>query len=166
MRLSRAIVVLIVLGASACGFKLQGSRELAPELQSVAVDFQAKYQVLQPPLVRALRQRIERHGGDASTRETSTSLRISTLDERVQVLSVNAAGEVIEYLYTTTVGYELVNADRVRVPYRTLSVSREYSFDSRVVLATEAEAEQLRAQMQEELAELMLLQLEAALRSS
>ncbi|MGH8531035.1 MAG: LPS assembly lipoprotein LptE [Nevskiales bacterium] len=166
MRLFHFALALLLLASSACGFQLQGQRELAPELRSVSVDFQAKYQVLQPPLVRALRERIERHGGNASDIENSTRLRISTLEERVLLLSVNAAGEVIEYLYTTTVGYELIDAGRIRVPYRTLSVSREYSFNSREVLATEAEAEQLRAQMQSELAELILLQLEAELHKS
>ncbi len=162
MRAARLVPVLLALVLSACGFQLQGSRALSPELSRVSVDFQAKYQVLEPPLVRALREQIERRGGDAGG--GVVRLRIANLAEQNQVLSVGADGKVIEYLYTTTVGYELTDGGRTRIPYRTLSVSREYSFNNLEVLATEAEIVQLREQMQQELAELMLLQLEAELR--
>ncbi len=160
------ISLLLAIALSACGFQLQGGGELPDELRQVDVDFRVKYQVLQPPLVRALRERIERYGGEARSGENAARLSITTLVEENQVLSVNADGRAIEFLYTTTVGYEFVNAGRVRVPYRVLAVSREYSFDNRQVLATERELEQVRAQLQEELADLILLQLKAELRSS
>lgn len=159
-------VAVMAIVLSACGFQLQGRGDLPEELRQVEVDFRVRYQVLQPPLVRALRERIESSGGEAGGGENAASLRITTLVEENQVLSVNADGRAIEFLYTTTVGYELIDAGRVRVPYNSLSLSREYSFDNRQVLSTEREVEQVRAQLQEELAELILLRLKADLRSS
>ena len=165
MRRATAAALLAVL-LSGCGFQLQGGGELPDELRNVDVDVRVKYQVLQPPLVRALRERIERHGGVTGGGESAAQLRITTLSEVNQVLSVNADGRAIEFLYTTTVGYELLNGGRVRVPYHQLAVSREYSFDNRQVLATEREIEQVRVALQEELADLILLQLKAELKSS
>lgn len=159
-------IAVVAAALSACGFQLQGSSELPDELRRMEVEFRVKYQVLQPPLVRALRERIERSGGTAEGGEGAARLRITTLAEENEVLSVNTDGRAIEFLFTTTVGYELLHQGRVRVPYHVLQLSREYSFGNRLVLASERDVENAREQLQTELAELILLQLKAELRNS
>ena len=49
------------------------------------------------------------------------------------------------------------------LPHQTLSLSRDYSFNADAVLAKEAEELKLREAIQAELAELMMLRLEASL---
>ena len=164
---SRATIAALLLGAvlSACGFQLRGRTPLPPELGQVFIQVESDYEVLEPPIVAALRRSLRARGALVvrKAREASSALVIQRLDNTRRILSVGADGKAIEYELTTTVRYVLQDAGVNRIPPQSLSITRDYLFNSDAVLATEAEERKLREVMQAELAELMLLRLEYTL---
>ena len=148
-----------------CGFVLVGERPLPAVLQTVFVDVDAPYQVSEPPLQTALRTRLLRQGAAvvAKAEQASARVRLWDLAEGRETLSIGPDGKALEYRLIVSVRYELRGSDGVLVPADTLSVSRDYSFNPGQILAKEAEEAQLREFIQDEMAELLLLRLEAAL---
>lgn len=165
VRSLRPLLLAATALAAACGFHFAGSRALPPALDSVYIDLVTPYRVSKPPLEAALRTRLLRRGAQISDSSggARTVLRLSELAESRQVLSVDAFGKAVEYQLTTRVQYELIGDGQVLVTPATMQVSRDYSFNAQQVLAKEAEESRLQAFIQDELAELLLLQLEAKL---
>lgn len=158
----RAAVLLAVLLAG-CGFHWAGSRPLASALSWIYIDIVTPYKVAKPPLEAALGARLSRRGAVVmgSAAEARTVLRISDIVETREVLSVDPFGKAVEYKLTTRVRYELLEDGQPLLPPDVLQVSRDYSFNAQQVLAKEAEEARLQAFIQDELAELLLLRLEA-----
>lgn len=156
---------LLALALAGCGFYWAGSRPLPELLDWIYVDVVTPYAVSKPPLDAALRNRLLRRGAviGSSASGARTVLRITGLAEAREVLSVDPFGKAVEYKLTTRANYVLLEEGKPVVPPGTLSVSRDYSFNAQEVLAKEAEEARLQAFMQDELAELLLLRLEAAL---
>jgi len=150
-----------------CGFHWAGSRPLPSQLSWVYIDVVTPYQVEKPPLEAALRTRLLRRGGvvSGSVAAARTVLRISDLTENREVLSVDTFGKAVEYKLTTRMKYELLEDGQPVVPGDVMRVSRDYSFNAQQVLAKEAEEARLQSFMQDELAELLLLRLEALINS-
>ena len=150
-----------------CGFHWAGSRPLPSQLSWVYIDVVTPYQVEKPPLEAALRTRLLRRGGvvSGSVAAARTVLRISDLTETRDVLSVDTFGKAVEYKLTTRMKYELLEDGQPVVPGDVMRVSRDYSFNAQQVLAKEAEEARLQSFMQDELAELLLLRLEALINS-
>ena len=159
-----ALVVVVALLAG-CGFHWAGSRPLPPALASVYIDVVTPYRVSKPPLEAALSSRLLRRGARlaGSLGAARTILRITDLTESRQVLSVDPFGKAVEFKLTTTLRYQLVATGSEPLPPDTIQVSRDYSFNAQQVLAKEAEEQRLQSFMQDELAELLLLRLEALL---
>lgn len=152
---------------AACGFHLAGYAPLPAELRSVYVDLDAPYQVSEPPLQTALRTRLLRRGAKLVAKASDpaqTRIRLWSLDEGRETLSIGPDGKALEYRLLLSVSYEVSDASGVLLPADRLSVSRDYSFKVDQILAKEAEETQLRAYIQDEMAELLLLRLDAALR--
>ena len=164
MRAALAALVLLLAG---CGFHWAGSRVLPSQLSWVYIDVVTPYQVEKPPLESALRTRILRRGGVVSgdAGAARTVLRITDLTETREVLSVDPFGKAVEYKLTTRLKYELLEDNQPLVPEGVLRVSRDYSFNAQQVLAKEAEEARLQSFIQDELAELLLLRLEALINS-
>lgn len=162
MRLALASVLLALAG---CGFHWAGSRPLPPALTSVYIDVVTPYRVSKPPVEGALSSRLLRRGARlaGSLGAARTILRITELKETREVLSVDPFGKAVEFKLTTRLSYELVEGGQVKVPSDSIQVSRDYSFNAQQVLAKEAEEARLQSFMQDELAELLLLRLEALL---
>jgi LPS-assembly lipoprotein len=158
-----AIVLAIVL--SGCGFYLKGAKPLPPELSEVHLQVQST-DVIQSRLEESLRTMLKRRGArvvyDANA---PARLAVARLEEKTRVLSVGPDGKGIEYEIETTVEFDFSVDGKLRVPRDTLTVLRDYSFDETRVLAKEAERKQLQREMQEELANLILLRIDAVLRN-
>lgn len=162
----RPAVLALALGALAgCGFHWAGSRPLPSELSWIYIDVVTPYKVAKPPLEAALSTRLLRRGAvvSGSASAARTVLRISDLTEKREVLSVDPFGKAVEYTLTTRLRYELLEDGQPLVPPDVMQVSRDYSFNAQQVLAKEAEEARLQAFIQDELAELLLLRLEALL---
>jgi LPS-assembly lipoprotein len=163
----RALIAVVVALLAGCGFHWAGSRPLPSLLSWVYIDVVTPYQVEKPPLEAALRSRILRRGGVVSgdVGAARTVLRITDLVETREVLSVDPFGKAVEYKLTTRLKYELLEDNQPVVPEDVLRVSRDYSFNAQQVLAKEAEETRLQSFIQDELAELLLLRLEAVINS-
>jgi LPS-assembly lipoprotein len=162
MRAATALVVALLAG---CGFHFAGSRPLPPALTSVYIDVVTPYSVSKPPIDAALRSRLLRRGARiaGSLGAARTILRITELKESREVLSVDPFGKAVEFELTTRVHYEVVETGKEPLAPDMIQVSRDYSFNAQQVLAKEAEEQRLQGFMQDELAELLLLRLEAQL---
>jgi LPS-assembly lipoprotein len=162
----RAAIAIVALLLSGCGFHLAGSRPLPEPLKSVYVDMDLPYSVSEPPVEAALRARLVRRGAKvtSSQDEASCTVRLRDLDEKREVLSVGPDGKALEFLLTTSIRYEVIGRDGVLLPADTLAVSRDYFFNAQQVLAKEAEEARLRDYIQNALADLLLLRLEARLK--
>jgi LPS-assembly lipoprotein len=159
------LATLLVLLLSACGFRLVGEGQLAPELHSVYVDMPLGYRVAEPPLVTTLRARLARRGAEVASRaeRAEAVLRLTHLDERRETLSIGTDGKALEYRLVIGVRYELLRDGVALLPAGDLSVSRDYSFQLDQILQKELEEQQLREYIQNELAELVMLRLETGL---
>lgn len=164
MRLT--LIALLSLLLAACGFHLAGTLPLPRVLKRVYIDLSQPYQVSEPPLEVALRERLVQRGATvvAKTEKAETQLRIWNLVERREALSIGPDGKALEYRLLVSVNYEVRRGDQVLLPTDSLSASRDYSFEAGSILAKEAEESQLREFIQGELAELLLLRLEIGLR--
>ena len=159
-----AALLGLVMGLSACGFRVAGSRPLPELLKTVRIDTAVPYRVSEPPVEVALRTRLARRGADVTekSRDGVTVIRLTELAESRQVLSVGADGKALEFQLILRVAFDVRTGDRVWLPPDQIEVRRDYSFNAQQILAKEQEAERLRAFMQDEMAELLLLRIEAA----
>ncbi len=163
----RTLCLMVLLLVTACGFRLAGSRPLPDPLSLVYIDVLTPYSVREPPIADALRSRINRRGGlvTGNPSEARATLRLSGLTENRVVLSVGQDGKAVEFRLSASVNYQLIGTRQMLVSPDSISVSRDYSFNAQQILAKEAEEDRLRAFIQEEMAELMMLRLETQLRA-
>lgn len=163
-----AIATLLTALLAGCGFHLAGSRPLPQPLQSTYIEVVVPYRVSEPPLEVSLRTLLQRRGGHVKSSASSadTVIRLSNLKESRLVLSIGTDGKVLEFQLVTSVTYQVNSGGKVLMPPDTLSLSRSYSFNAEQVLAKDAEEARLREYIQRELAELLLLRMEAVLSHS
>lgn len=149
----------------ACGFHLAGTRPLSADLQRVYIDTVTPYKVSEPPVEAQLRAILQRRGAqiENSGGAQVTTIRLSELKESREPLSIGTDGKAIEFRLITRVNYEVFRGTTVLVTPGTLVATRDYSFVPEQVLAKEAEEARLREFIQNELAELLMLRIDAAL---
>lgn len=167
----RPALALAFLGAIAgaldgCGFHFAGSEPLAEPLKSVYIDLVDPYHVAVPPLETSLQARLVRSGGviKSTAADAQSVLRLSDLQETQEVLSIGPDGKAIEYRLVSRVTYELRNHDRILIPQQSQGLDRAYSFSATQILPKEAEEARLSAFVQDDLAEVILLRIQAQLR--
>lgn len=161
----RILPFIAALLLSACGFHLAGNRPLPAQLQSVFIDSAQPYRVSEPPVETALRSLLQRRGGKVldGVEAGASVIKLSGISENRQVLSIGTDSKVLEYQITATVNYQVFNGDKTLVPPDTLTLTRSYSYNPQTALAEEIKEARLRDYMQTELAELLLLRLDAVL---
>jgi LPS-assembly lipoprotein len=157
-------VAILCVGLAACGFHLAGTRPMPETLKLVHIDMVAPYRVSEPAVETMLRTLLTRRGSTVvdKPKEGATQIRLSELEEIRQVLSVGADGKALEFQLITRVTCEVRKGDQVLMPPDRMMLTRDYSFNAQQVLAKESEEERLREFLQNELAELLLLRIEAA----
>jgi LPS-assembly lipoprotein len=159
-------VLLFTAMLSGCGFQLAGERPVTPALSSVYIDLVQPYRVGTQPIETALQSRIAASGGMVKSHigDAKSVLRLSKLSETRETLSIGANGLANEYRLVTQVTFELHAGDQELIPPEPQGVSRTYSFSVNEVLGKEEEEARLRDYMQDELAALILLRIDAQLR--
>jgi LPS-assembly lipoprotein len=146
-----------VLLLSACGFRLQGRTPLpAPLAVSyvIAPDKQSDF-------VQGLRKALIQSGGKLAIRseEASGTVRIRTDNVSRKVLSVSANNIPREYELTYTVEFSVDAKDKELLPTQKVSVTRDYSFNERTLLAKENEEAVLREGMARDLVSIVMRRL-------
>jgi LPS-assembly lipoprotein len=154
---------LLALLVAGCGFHPAGTRPLPDPLKRVRIDMVQPYRVSEPPVETALRDRLTRRGATVETtdEEGVTLIRLSELKESREVLSVGPDGKALEYELILRLKYEVRTGQQVWIPPSMIEARRDYSFNAQQVLPKEQEAERLREYLEDELAELLLLRIEA-----
>ena len=151
---------------AACGFHAAGTRPLPEPLKRVRIDLVAPYRVSEPPVETSLRDRLVQRGAEVLKKDSSdpgvTVIRLSDLRESRDVLSVGADGKALEYELILRVRYEVRTGQHVWIPPSQMEARRDYSFNAQQVLQKEQEAERLREFLEDEMAEMLLLRIEAA----
>ena len=149
-----ALVVLVVGG---CGFRLQGRTPLPAPLAVTYVVSPNE----QTDFVQGLRKALITSGGqlvEDSTRATGT-VRILTDDVTSKILSVSANNIPREYELTYTVEFSVSSKDEELLPSQKVSVTRDYSFNERTLLAKENEEAILREGMARDLVSIVMRRL-------
>lgn len=159
------IVAVVAALLSGCGFHLAGQQPLPPQLRSVYIDLVNPYGVDVPPLQQALTRRITRSGGTvvSSLQQAHAVLRLSNLTLARETVAIGPDGRAQAYRLITGVDYALAVNGKIVLPPETQTISSDYSFNAQQILAKEEEQSRLEAYIQDELAELILMRIQAEL---
>ena len=152
------LVGMVILGASACGFRFRGVVQIA--YPSVAVQAGPASQ-----LASDLRRQLAAvSNAQLLADEAAAALRVEILGEsrEKEVLSVNAQGRVREYTLYLRVKVRAIDAlgNEVLAPTDFVQ-KRDISFNESAVLAKEAEDNLLYREMQNEIVQLILRRIAA-----
>ena len=156
----RIVLLASMLAAAGCGYQLRGAVSLPPGLDAVHVDGP-------PGIGAALVQALEGGGARiASTRDPMGAL-LQLSDERFdrRVLSVDPdTGKEREFELAYRVTFRLIGGDGEElVSTQTVSLLRDYKFDSDALLGASHEQDTLRAEMRRDAAGQVVRRIEAAL---
>lgn len=152
--------ILILLMLTGCGFRLAGSDQGLATLGAIRLSADQGYAVIDSPMLQRLRSRLSAAGVEIRE-DADLHLALGRINERRRTLSVDADGKVIEHELITTVQWRVTRGKRTLVPRQLLSTRRELSFDPTSVLSKRTEEAQHREEMQQELAERLLVILPA-----
>jgi LPS-assembly lipoprotein len=139
MKLLRSIAVMtiVVLATSACGFRLQGRTALPAALTTTHVIGED----LQTNFAQGLRRALITSGGKLTENKEQASGTVRILKDEVtrKILSVSARNTPQEYEVTYTVEFSVDGTSGEILPAQTVSLTRDYSFDETKLLAKENE---------------------------
>ena len=138
----RGFILLFALALAACGFHRQGVRPLSPVMKVTYLDAKDE----RSDFLRGLSSALEANGATlAATRDGATAVLNVERDETGQrVLSVSARNTPTEYEIYYTVTYSVTAGGEEVLPPRTLTLTRDYSFNEEALLAKQHEEEFLR----------------------
>jgi LPS-assembly lipoprotein len=127
---------------TACGFHRQGVRPLSPVMKVTYLDALDE----RSDFMRGLSSALEANGATlATTRDGATAVLNVERDETGQrVLSVSARNTPTEYEIYYIVTYSVTAGGEEVLAPRTLTLTRDYSFDEEALLAKQHEEEFLR----------------------
>jgi LPS-assembly lipoprotein len=152
-----AFVLMTALLAAGCGFRLQGRTPLPAPLARAYVIAPNE----QTDFVQGLRKALITSGGtlvEDSTHATGT-VRILTDDVTSKILSVSANNIPREYELTYTVEFSVTANGGELLPSQKVSVTRDYSFNERTLLAKDNEESILREGMARDLVSIVMRRL-------
>jgi LPS-assembly lipoprotein len=139
-------ILLLLLLLSACGFHLQGSAAIPPELLEMAVVDAQPATTIAPDLRSALRRK-----GVLVSDLAPLSLQLRGESFSKRVLSVDASGRALEYGLGYTVSFSLQGkAGLSWIPVESVVVTRDLRFEAAEVLATANEETVLVTEMRNE----------------
>lgn len=158
MRLLPALIAMAALTiVGGCGFRIQGRTPLPAPLHVTYVIAPND----QTDFVQGLRKALITNGGKL-TEDSATAtgtVRILTDDVSSKILSVSANNIPREYELTYTVEFSVSSKDSELLPAQKVSITRDYSFDERTLLAKENEAAILREGMARDLVNIVMRRL-------
>lgn len=156
MRILLLAAAILALGG--CGFHLQGRTVLPAPLAVTLVEAEDE----QSEFVQDLRRALLASGARLTSRSQDATAVVRVLQDQVSqsVLSVSARNIPREYQITHTVRFAVQAAGgRELLPPQDVALSRDYSFDERLLLAKEREEEILREALVRDLVGIVMRQL-------
>ncbi|MGN6282325.1 LPS-assembly lipoprotein LptE [Frateuria sp.] len=163
-RLFRASLLLCTLALSACGFHLRQSAALPTSMQRMHLTVSGGGS-LQRDLVRALEDSgvtIEDQGG-----EGIAELKIPVAAFSTDTLSVSGGARVTEYSVHYQVRFEVDDSNgQSLVAQQRIDMSRDFSYDALNTVGTDAQVEEIRRSLNDDMVQAILFRLQAAGRHS
>jgi len=149
--------MLLALLVAGCGFQIQGALTIPPEMARTYISVDDK----SSQFYRALREQLQAAGIDIVDSAAASAATLSiTFDETDQrVLSVSARNVPTEYEVYYTIRYGIDDGARNLLQPQTLTVTRNYTYDSRLVLGKAREEELLRKAIVEDLVRIVMKQI-------
>lgn len=155
-----AVVAALALGAGACGFHLRGDVEYPPGMAVTYIEAADRYTPFYRKVRAALREGGVRVTSDAG--EAGAVLRILQDETGQRVLSVSARNTPRELDVYYIVRYALSIGGREALPAQQLVLSRDYTYDETQVLGKDAEGEQIRQALADDLVGVVTRRLSSA----
>ena len=154
----RGLIVLLLLLAG-CGFHLRGALTYPPQLERTYIETADTYSLF----YRELRTALEAAGIDVTdtAAEATATFRIARDATDQRVLSVSARNVPTEYEVWYTIEYSLDSTDDTMIDSQVLTLTRDYTYDSTLVLGKAQEEELLREAIVDDLVRIVLRQISA-----
>ena len=151
------IIVTVALLVAGCGFHMQGALTTPAEMQRTYIATGDRHSLF----YRQLRQQLQAVGVNVvETQAESTAIFSILYDETDQrVLSVSARNVPTEYEVYYTIQYAIDAGAGGLMPTQELTVTRDYTYDSTLVLGKAREEELLRDAIVEDLVRIVLKQI-------
>lgn len=144
---------------SGCGFALQGAYSLPPSMSTTYIDTDDRMSAL----YRSLSTALSDSGVVVTDMPAADSATLTIISEQTgqRVLSVSARNVPTEYEVFYTVQYALADGQQSLLAPRTLTLTRDYTYDENQVLGKAAEEQILRDSIVEDLVRIIIKQIDA-----
>jgi LPS-assembly lipoprotein len=153
------LLPLALLLLAGCGFQLQGALTVPPEMERTYIAAEDRHS----GFYRDLRTALQAAGidlVDSPADATATfTIAFDATDQRV--LSVSARNVPTEYEVYYTIEYWLRSGEKNLLDRQTLTLTRDYTYDSTLVLGKAREEELLREAIVDDLVRVVLKQISA-----
>jgi LPS-assembly lipoprotein len=149
--------MLILTGVAACGFQLQGAFTPPAGMDRTYIAADDEYS----PFLRELEAGLRSAGVNIvdSASDATATFTISFDQTSQRVLSVSARNVPTEYEVYYTISYGLDSGANTLMPQRTLTLTRDYTYDSTLVLGKAREEELLREAIVKDLVRIVMKQI-------
>lgn len=140
-----------------CGFQLQGAFATPAEMARTYIATDDRHSLF----YRELRGALESSGVNLvdSTADASATFTLSIDETDQRVLSVSARNVPTEYEVYYTIEYALDGGEKNLLEHQTLTLTRDYTYDSTLVLGKGHEEELLREAIVDDLVRIVLKQI-------
>ena len=153
------VLIGIVALLGACGFQLQGALTTPPEMERTYIAAADRHSLF----YRELRVALDTAGvnvvDDSANATATLTISRDVTDQRV--LSVSARNVPTEFEVFYTISYSLDSGRDNLLATQTLTVTRDYTYDSTLVLGKAREQELLREALVDDLVRIVLKQISA-----
>lgn len=153
----RYTVLVISLSLTACGFQLRTQPDIPPEMSRTYIattdSFSLFYRKLRNELVKAGVEVVN------SPADATAVFSILADDTDQRVLSVSARNVPREFEVYYRINYSVENGNQSVVEPRSLTLTRDYTYDETLVLGKAREEELLREAIVDDLVRIVLRQL-------
>ncbi len=149
--------MLLLATLAGCGFHLQGALQVPEAMQRTFIQATDRHS----PFYRELRARLQANDVQLvdSADEATATLSVLLDDTGQRVLSVSARNVPTEYEVYYTVRYTLEGSETNLMDPATLTLTRDYTYDSTLVLGKAREEELLRDAIAKDLVRIVMKQL-------
>jgi len=155
--LSRVAILLLLTSLAGCGFQLQGAYQTPEAMQRTYIATADQHSLF----YRELRLQLQAAGVElVETPDAATatfSIMLDNTDQRV--LSVSARNVPTEYEVFYTIQYSLSNAQESLMSPTVLTLTRDYTYDSTLVLGKAREEQMLREAIVDDLVRIVMKQI-------
>ena len=155
--MSRLAAIALLTLLAGCGFQLQGAFSTPAEMERTYIATGDRHSLF----YRELKATLESSGVvlvDSAAAATATfTISFEETDQRV--LSVSARNVPTEYEVFYTVEYALDGGEKSLLEYQMLTLTRDYTYDSTLVLGKGREVELLREAIVDDLVRIVLKQI-------